>query len=156
MAKFHHFGKNLKVICNSLRVNLVFGILLNLLWHILYTIWQIFIRIICQILKKYLPIWKFESFFDFLALISVWPDWVIYWPLTTFSKPFATINFPKSPTCIGYFCSEIILVNFYRHLAIFYWSHCLIFLMCKMMLGKSSLKPMKKRPWLAHFESHQS
>ena len=45
----------------------------------------------------------------------------------------ATINLPKSPTYLGNFCkgvkiyrfsSEIILGNFYRHLAIFFRSHC--------------------------------
>ena len=48
------------------------------------------------------------------------------------SKPFATINLTKSPTFLGNFCkgvkiyhfsSEIVLGNFYRHLAIFFWSH---------------------------------
>ena len=47
-------------------------------------------------------------------------------------KPLATINLPKSLTFLGNFCvgdkiyhfsSEIIFGNFYRHLAIFFWSH---------------------------------
>ena len=59
---------------------------------------------------------------------SMWPDWAIYLTLCTFSKPLATIILPKSPTFLGKFCkgtkilnfsSEIILGNFYRHLAIF-------------------------------------
>ena len=36
-------------------------------------------------------------------LWSVWPDWAIYWTLGHFSKPFATIYLPKSPTFLGYF-----------------------------------------------------
>ena len=49
-------------------------------------------------------------------------------------KPLATINLPKSPTFLGNFCkgvknyhfsNENILGNFYRHLAIFFWSRCL-------------------------------
>ena len=63
---------------------------------------------------------------------AVWPDWAIYWTLGNFSKPLATIIMPNSSTFLGYFCkgvkivnfsSEIILGNFYRHLANFYWSH---------------------------------
>ena len=63
----------------------------------------------------------------------VWPDWAIYWTLGNFLKPMTTIDLPKSPTLLGNFCkgvkiyhfySEIILGNFYRHLAIFFWSHC--------------------------------
>ena len=58
---------------------------------------------------------------------------VIYWTLGNFSKPLATINLPKSPTFLGNFCkgvkichfsSDIIWCNFYRHLAIFFCSHC--------------------------------
>ena len=49
------------------------------------------------------------------------------------SKPVATIILPKLPTLLGNFCkgAKIIhfliksyLGNFYRHLAIFIWSHC--------------------------------
>ena len=49
-----------------------------------------------------------------------------------FLKPLATINLPIPLTFLGNFCkgvkiihfsSEIILGNFYRHLAIFIWSH---------------------------------
>ena len=67
-------------------------------------------------------------------LPAVWPDWAIYCTLGNFFKPFATINLPKSPTFLGNFCkgviiyhftTEIIFGNFYRHLAIFFWSHCL-------------------------------
>ena len=61
---------------------------------------------------------------------AVWPDWAIYWTLGNFSKSVATINLT---TFLGNFCKgikifnfsgEIILGNFYRHLATFYWSHC--------------------------------
>ena len=59
---------------------------------------------------------------------------MIYWTLGNFLKPLATINLPKSPKFLGIFCKgvkidhfsrEIILANFYRHLAIFFWSHWL-------------------------------
>ena len=62
----------------------------------------------------------------------VWPDWAIFWTLGNFLKPLATINLPQSPPFLGNFCkgvkiihfsSETILGNFYRHLAIFIWSH---------------------------------
>ena len=55
----------------------------------------------------------------------VWPDWAIYWTL-------AAINLPKSPTYLGNFCGGVkvyhflvksFLGNFYRHLAILFWSH---------------------------------
>ena len=64
---------------------------------------------------------------------SLWLDWAIYWALGNFLKPLSTINLSKYPTFLGIFCkgvkiypfsSEIILGNFYRHLAIFFWSHC--------------------------------
>ena len=64
----------------------------------------------------------------------VWQDWVIYWTLGNFSKPLATISLPKSPTFLDNFAMmsksliflvKSFLVNFYRHLATFYWSHCL-------------------------------
>ena len=54
------------------------------------------------------------------------------WTLGNYSKPLPTINLPKSPSYLGNFCkgvkifnfsSETILGNFYRHLAIFFWSH---------------------------------
>ena len=68
------------------------------------------------------PIWSY----------SVWPDCAIYWTLGKFLKHLATINLPKSLTFLGNFCkvvkiyhfySAIILGNFYRHLAIFFWSY---------------------------------
>ena len=31
----------------------------------------------------------------------VWPDWAIYWTLGNFSKPVATISFPKYTTFLG-------------------------------------------------------
>ena len=58
--------------------------------------------------------------------ITVWPDWAIYWTLGK--------HLSQSPLFLGNFCkgvkiyhisSEIILGNFYKHLAIFVWSHCL-------------------------------
>ena len=51
----------------------------------------------------------------------------------TFIKPLATINLSKSPTFLGNFCKGVkiyhfivksFLGNFYRYLAIFFWSHC--------------------------------
>ena len=65
---------------------------------------------------------------------AVWPDLPIYWTLGNFSKPLATISLPKSPTFLDNFAMmsksliflvKSFLVNFYRHLATFYWSHCL-------------------------------
>ena len=62
------------------------------------------------------------------VLQAVWPDLAIYWTLGKFLKPLPAINLPKSPPFLGNFCkgvkiyyfsSEIILGNFYRHLAIF-------------------------------------
>ena len=50
----------------------------------------------------------------------------------SFLKPLATINLPKSPTFLGnflkvsksiFFLVKPFLGNFYRHLAIFFWSH---------------------------------
>ena len=61
------------------------------------------------------------------------PDWAIYWTLGNFSMSVATISLSKSLPFLGNFCKgvknfnfsgEIILGNFYRHLATFYQSHC--------------------------------
>ena len=63
----------------------------------------------------------------------VWPDWAIYWTLGNFLYPLAAIDSPKSSTFLGNFCkdvkiyhfsSEIILGNFYCHLATFCWVQC--------------------------------
>ena len=54
--------------------------------------------------------------------------------LGNFLKPLATINLAKSPTFLGNFCKGVkiyiflvksFLGNFYRHLALFIWSHWL-------------------------------
>ena len=61
----------------------------------------------------------------------VWPDWGDLLDFGKFLKPLATLNLPKSPTFLGIFVkvskSIIFLVkqflgDFYRHLAIFFWS----------------------------------
>ena len=68
----------------------------------------------------------------FFGNLAVWPDWAIYWTLGNFLKPLAAINLLKIFRIIRQFCkgakilnfsSEIILDNFYRLLATFYWSH---------------------------------
>ena len=65
---------------------------------------------------------------------TVWPDWAIYWTLGNFLKPLATINLPQSPPFLGNFWKlsksiiflvKLFLGNIYRHLAIFFWSHCM-------------------------------
>ena len=62
---------------------------------------------------------------------TVWPDWEIYRTLGNFSKPLATIILPKLPIFYAIFCKCVkiylfivksFLGNFYRHLAIFFWS----------------------------------
>ena len=55
----------------------------------------------------------------------------LYCTLGHFLKPLATINLPKSPTFLSNFCKGVKIIflvksflgNFYRHLAIFIWSH---------------------------------
>ena len=63
----------------------------------------------------------------------MWPDWVIFWTLGNFLNPLATVNLPNLPhseaITVNVSKSFIFLVkpffgNFYRHLAIFIWSHC--------------------------------
>ena len=51
LAKFHHFGKYLKIFGNIFKVYLVLGKVFNSLWHNLYAIGQIFIAENGQILK---------------------------------------------------------------------------------------------------------
>ena len=43
---------------------------------------------------------------------SVWPDWVIYCTLSHFLKPWATINFPESPSFLGNFSKGVKIFNF--------------------------------------------
>ena len=66
---------------------------------------------------------------------AVWPDLPIYWTLGNFSKPLATISLPKTPTFLGNFLEvskyliflvKSFLGNFYRHLATFHRSHCML------------------------------
>ena len=72
----------------------------------------------------------------------MWPDWTIFCALGNFSKPVQKLFCPNCSHllaifvkvsksfifCKGvenfHFSLEIILGNFYRHLATFYWSHC--------------------------------
>ena len=63
---------------------------------------------------------------------SVWPDLAIYWTMGNF-KALGNNWFAKSPTFLGNFIKvskffiflvKSFLGNFYRHLAIFFWSHC--------------------------------
>ena len=51
----------------------------------------------------------------------------VFCTLGNFLKPLADIKLPKSPTFLGNFCKGVksFLGNFYRHLAIFFWSHSL-------------------------------
>ena len=58
LAKFRHFGKNLKVFGHFKKLYLVFGNLLNLLWQIFYATGQIFIVVNGQKMKHYLAIWS--------------------------------------------------------------------------------------------------
>ena len=58
LAKFHHVGKLLKVLGNLLRVYLRVGKMLDLLWHILYAIGQIFVDVNGQMLENNLAIWS--------------------------------------------------------------------------------------------------
>ena len=46
----------------------------------------------------------FKDIFSLNRIHPVWPDWSIDWTLGNFSKPLATINFPKSSTFLGNFC----------------------------------------------------
>ena len=61
----------------------------------------------------------------------VWPDWAFYCTLGNFPKPVATINLPNVRQFFLKVSKSFILVvksflvNFYRHLATFYWSHWL-------------------------------
>ena len=56
---------------------------------------------------------------------AVWPDWAIYCTLGNILKPLVTIICPNF--CYGVksviFLVKSFLGNFYRHLAIFIWSH---------------------------------
>ena len=65
-------------------------------------------------------------------ILAVLPDWSIYWTLCNFLKPLETIILPLSATVLGNHCKDVkfyhflvksLLGNFYRHLAIFFWSH---------------------------------
>ena len=84
-------------------------------------------------LVHFLPSEFVSSWTDSDRRQTVWPDWAIYWTLGNFLKPLATINLPKSPIFLGIFFVKMsksisfvvksIWGNFYRHLAIFFWSH---------------------------------
>ena len=62
---------------------------------------------------------------------SGWPDWAIYFTCGNFSKPFATINLPKSLTFLGNFCKSVKIFHFsseiiFGHLFIDIWQFLLV------------------------------
>ena len=59
--------------------------------------------------------WPLFLYFLPKFLISV-TDWAIYFTLGSFSKPFATINLPKSPTFLDNFCKGVKIFNFSREI----------------------------------------
>ena len=65
-------------------------------------------------------------------MVPVWSDWAIFCSLSYFLKPLATIKLSKYPTFLGNFCICVKIyyfsseINFYRHLAIFFWSHWVV------------------------------
>ena len=72
------------------------------------------------------------------ASYSVWPDLAIYWTLSNFLKPLATIKLPQSPPFLGNFCKGVKIIhflvkpflgNFYRNLAIFIYYNLLMSLL---------------------------
>ena len=79
------------------------------------------------------PTWRIFYINVKCGLVAVWPDWAIFCTLGNHSKLVATIILSKSPTLLGNFCKGLVkflvnsyLGNFYRHWAIFIWSHCLV------------------------------
>ena len=80
-------------------------------------------------------LWTVTSLISFCALQTVLPDLAIYWTLGKFLKPLATIHLSKSRTVLGNFCEVVKICHIsreiifgqllYRHLAIFFCSHCL-------------------------------
>ena len=73
------------------------------------------------------------SFSIYFVSLSVWQDWAFYNTLGNFFKPCGNNYFAQIAHIFGnffngveifHFSIQIILGNFYRHLATFYWSHC--------------------------------
>ena len=58
LAKFHHFGKYLKIFGNIFKVYLVLGKVFNSLWHNLYAIGHIFIAKMAYYWKHNFVIWS--------------------------------------------------------------------------------------------------
>ena len=72
-------------------------------------------------------------FYAVLVPGPVWLDWVIYWTLGKFLSLWQQLFSPTLPhswaifvkvTKYIIFLVKSFLSNFYRHLAIFFWSHC--------------------------------
>ena len=89
--------------------------------------------------EKAAAFWLIKTFenlaFGGSTILAVWPDLAIYWTLSNFLKPLATMHLPKSPTFWGNFCKgvkifnisrEIIFRQLFRNLAIFFWSHWIL------------------------------
>ena len=98
------------------------------------------------------------------ALLSVWPDWAIYWTLDNFLKPLATINLrPNHPTFLGNFCkgvkiyhfiSEIIFGQLLWTLCDFFWSHWLQRQTQMMLMSlEISRKRIRDKPFLPFFRN---
>ena len=91
------------------------------------------VHLLCVILGLFtVSLQNISINFSIFKMGTVCPDLAIFCFLGKHSKPVATIILRKSPSLlcnfskgvkIIRFSSEIILGNFYRHLAIFFWSH---------------------------------
>ena len=89
--------------------------------------------------------------------------WSIFCALGNFLKPLATINLPKSLTLLGNFCKGVkiyhflvksFLGNFYRHLAIFFWSHWCCRYNSRVILTKNCLDHLKSLPsWFSQIKN---
>ena len=69
--KYSHFGNILKALVNFLRVYLVFGKILNLLWPLFYVNGPIFTVVNGQILNNSLAIWSHSMMEPYMLVVDV-------------------------------------------------------------------------------------
>ena len=67
-------------------------------------------------MSHFIQVIKQEVYFN-CALLTVWPDWAIYWTLGKFLKPLATINFAQISHILRQFLERC------QNLQFFYWNH---------------------------------
>ena len=105
LAKFHHFGKYLKIFGNIFKVYLVLGKVFCSLWPNLYAFGQISLLKMAKYLKRNLVIWSHwpvASSLLTLALVCLW--WLAGSQTSRASRGWRSLSCVASSDVAGWWC----------------------------------------------------